>query len=337
MCRTRSVACPCGRAHPARTRALVPLGRRWWAEIGRASRARRPMTEPPVPRVTLMQVAARAGVSRTTASFVTTGRRDMRISVDAQQRVLRAARELGYRPSLLARSLRTNRSQTIGLLSDGMRVRPVDRRTDPRQHVPARCCTIICSSSRRPPAVPVPKSCWWTTWSTVVSPASFTSSTYTRRIRSPPGSGSTRWCWSTAPPAPGPCRRSSRTNGRRAGRPRGSCCVMGTPIASSSSARARRPCRRQPNASSASSRCWPGRAWSSAGTIPTVWLPEPAFAAVGGYLAAGTASIGTDLPERPDRDGRLSGLPRCGTGCARRHLDRFLRRFRACLVVATPS
>jgi len=70
--------------------------------------------------VTLMDVAQRAGVSRTTASFVTTGRNDMRISVEAQERVLRAARELNYRPSLLARSLRTNRSQTIGLLSDGI-------------------------------------------------------------------------------------------------------------------------------------------------------------------------------------------------------------------------
>ena len=78
------------------------------------------MTVPPAPRVTLMDVARRAGVSRTTASFVTTGRRDMRISADAQERVLRAARELNYRPSLLARSLRTNRSQTIGLLSDGI-------------------------------------------------------------------------------------------------------------------------------------------------------------------------------------------------------------------------
>jgi LacI family transcriptional regulator len=70
------------------------------------------------PRVTLMDVAQRAGVSRTTASFVMTGRRDMRISADAEQRVLQAARELNYRPSLLARSLRTNLSQTIGLLSD---------------------------------------------------------------------------------------------------------------------------------------------------------------------------------------------------------------------------
>lgn len=83
------------------------------------------MTEatPPRPRVpgartTLLDVAQRAGVSRTTASFVLTGRRDMRISADAEERVRRAARELNYRPSLLARSLRTNQSQTLGLLSD---------------------------------------------------------------------------------------------------------------------------------------------------------------------------------------------------------------------------
>jgi LacI family transcriptional regulator len=69
-------------------------------------------------RVTLLDVAERAGVSRTTASFVLTGRRDMRISADAEERVQRASRELGYRPSLLARSLRTNQSQTLGLISD---------------------------------------------------------------------------------------------------------------------------------------------------------------------------------------------------------------------------
>ena len=75
-------------------------------------------------RVTLMDVATRAGVSRTTASFVMTGRRDMRISSDAEQRVLQAARELDYRPNLLARSLRTNLSQTIGLISDVVATEP---------------------------------------------------------------------------------------------------------------------------------------------------------------------------------------------------------------------
>ena len=37
------------------------------------------------PRVTLLDVARRAGVSRTTASFVMTGRTDMRISVVARR------------------------------------------------------------------------------------------------------------------------------------------------------------------------------------------------------------------------------------------------------------
>ena len=48
----------------------------------------------------------------------------MRISSDAEQRVLTAARELNYRPSLLARSLRTNLSQTIGLISDVVATEP---------------------------------------------------------------------------------------------------------------------------------------------------------------------------------------------------------------------
>src|SRR4051812_43150420 len=70
-------------------------------------------------RATLLQVAQRAGVSRSTASFVLTGRhQDMRISEDARLRVLRAAQELDYRPNLMARSLRTKVTRTIALVSD---------------------------------------------------------------------------------------------------------------------------------------------------------------------------------------------------------------------------
>jgi LacI family transcriptional regulator len=70
-------------------------------------------------RATLLQVAQRAGVSRSTASFVLAGRhQDMRISEDARLRVLRAAQELDYRPNLMARSLRTKVTRTIALLSD---------------------------------------------------------------------------------------------------------------------------------------------------------------------------------------------------------------------------
>ena len=73
----------------------------------------------PQQRATLLQVAQRAGVSRSTASFVLAGRHlDMRISEDARQRVLRAAQELDYRPNLMARSLRTKVTRTIALVSD---------------------------------------------------------------------------------------------------------------------------------------------------------------------------------------------------------------------------
>jgi LacI family transcriptional regulator len=73
----------------------------------------------PPQRATLLQVAQRAGVSRSTASFVLAGRHvDMRISDDARQRVLRAAQELDYRPNLMARSLRTKVTKTIALVSD---------------------------------------------------------------------------------------------------------------------------------------------------------------------------------------------------------------------------
>ena len=78
----------------------------------------------PTHRVTMLDVANRAGVSRTTASFVLAGRRDMRISVDAKQRVLRAARELDYRPNVMARGLRTRLTDTIGLISDTLATEP---------------------------------------------------------------------------------------------------------------------------------------------------------------------------------------------------------------------
>jgi LacI family transcriptional regulator len=76
-------------------------------------------------RVTLQQVAKRAGVSRTTASFVLTGRHaDMRISEDAQQRVVKAASDLDYRPNRISRGLRTNVTHTIGLVSDTIATEP---------------------------------------------------------------------------------------------------------------------------------------------------------------------------------------------------------------------
>jgi LacI family transcriptional regulator len=76
------------------------------------------LTEGTKRRTTLADVARRAGVSRTTASFVLNGRQEMRISDAASERVRRAARELDYRPNLAARSLNSQLSRTVALLSD---------------------------------------------------------------------------------------------------------------------------------------------------------------------------------------------------------------------------
>ncbi|MFN8194324.1 MAG: LacI family DNA-binding transcriptional regulator [Nocardioidaceae bacterium] len=70
-------------------------------------------------KVTLSDVATRAGVSATTASYILNNRSaEMRISAEAEARVRRAAVELAYRPNRSARSLRTSKTKTFGLLSD---------------------------------------------------------------------------------------------------------------------------------------------------------------------------------------------------------------------------
>jgi LacI family transcriptional regulator len=100
---------------------LITFRTKWRADVWLLPRFLRCGTLPDVApqRATLLQVAQRAGVSRSTASFVLTGRhQDMRISEEARQRVLRAAQELDYRPNLMARSLRTKVTKTIALVSD---------------------------------------------------------------------------------------------------------------------------------------------------------------------------------------------------------------------------
>lgn len=70
-------------------------------------------------RVTLHDVAARAGVSTTTASYILNGRsEEMRISSTTQERVRAAADELSYRPNPSARNLRTSTTRTVGLIGD---------------------------------------------------------------------------------------------------------------------------------------------------------------------------------------------------------------------------
>src|SRR5690606_23589525 len=66
---------------------------------------------------TLQDIAKRTHTSVSTVSRVLSGGSlAQRISAATRQRVLDAAREMGYRPNLVARSLRTRQSKTIALL-----------------------------------------------------------------------------------------------------------------------------------------------------------------------------------------------------------------------------
>lgn len=66
---------------------------------------------------TMYDVAKRAGVSQPTVSRVLNHNdTTVQISDETRQRVMAAVEELGYRPNVLARSLRTQRTQTIALM-----------------------------------------------------------------------------------------------------------------------------------------------------------------------------------------------------------------------------
>lgn len=66
-------------------------------------------------RVTAKQIAKHLGISPSTVSRVLNGRGESFISETTRQRVLDAAREMGYRPHYAARALVTGRTQTIAL------------------------------------------------------------------------------------------------------------------------------------------------------------------------------------------------------------------------------
>lgn len=72
----------------------------------------------PKKRVTLADVAKLAGLSTAAASMILTGRPDTRLSAEAHAKVHEAATQLGYRPNVAARALRTDKSRSIALISD---------------------------------------------------------------------------------------------------------------------------------------------------------------------------------------------------------------------------
>jgi len=63
---------------------------------------------------TMQEVAKRAGVSKATVSRVLTGKGY--VSEETKNRVFQAISESGYRPNLLARSLASSTTQTLGLV-----------------------------------------------------------------------------------------------------------------------------------------------------------------------------------------------------------------------------
>jgi LacI family transcriptional regulator len=65
-------------------------------------------------RVTIAEVAHRAGVSPTTVSHVLSGKRV--VGASTRDTVLDAIRELGYRPNAVARNLRTRRSHMVAVV-----------------------------------------------------------------------------------------------------------------------------------------------------------------------------------------------------------------------------
>lgn len=68
-------------------------------------------------RASLQDVADLLGLSRTTVSWVLSGKGDERhISRETQDRVLKGASDLDYKPNLIAKTLRMGKTHTIGLI-----------------------------------------------------------------------------------------------------------------------------------------------------------------------------------------------------------------------------
>jgi len=69
-----------------------------------------------MPRITMHDVARRAGVSQPLVSLVIGGSTSVRVAEATRERILRAAEELGYRPNVIARALVQSRSYSLGII-----------------------------------------------------------------------------------------------------------------------------------------------------------------------------------------------------------------------------
>ena len=75
-------------------------------------------------RPSMNDVAELAGVSQTTVSFVVNKVKEANIPPETQERVWAVIDELGYRPNVLARSLRSSKTHTIGFITDEIATTP---------------------------------------------------------------------------------------------------------------------------------------------------------------------------------------------------------------------
>ena len=75
-------------------------------------------------RVTMSDVARRAGVSQPTVSFVLNDRRDVVVAEETRRRVLAAAAEMDFVPNRAAQHLRSNRSYLFGVVTNGIVSQP---------------------------------------------------------------------------------------------------------------------------------------------------------------------------------------------------------------------
>jgi LacI family transcriptional regulator len=68
-------------------------------------------------KLSIVDIANQLNVSKTTISFILNGRaKEKRISEELVERVMKYVKEVGYKPNSLAKSLRTGKSNTIGLM-----------------------------------------------------------------------------------------------------------------------------------------------------------------------------------------------------------------------------
>jgi LacI family transcriptional regulator len=68
-------------------------------------------------KLSIVDIANELNVSKTTISFILNGRaQEKRISNELVERVMKYVAEVGYKPNSLAKSLRTGKSNTIGLM-----------------------------------------------------------------------------------------------------------------------------------------------------------------------------------------------------------------------------